>query len=87
MTKSDVAEEPEKEVEDVFADLSHHGPEQVQDVLQLHDGAFNSVRTKTDNPRADNPDKGSNAIDNQCIQVVLKLKKRYPDVFVICQIF
>ena len=82
-TTSPPAAEQEKEVERVLADTSHHGPEQVQDVLQLHDGASNSVGTKTDTPRAENSNKGSTTIDNQCIKVVLKLQKRYPDIFVI----
>ena len=36
-------EEPEEEGEDVLANASRHGLEQVQDVLQLNDGASNSV--------------------------------------------
>ena len=73
-----------KEVDEgVLGVASPQGPKQVQVVHQLHDGASKSVETKTNHPRIENTNEGSTAIDDQCIQLVLRLKKRYLGMFVI----
>ena len=80
--KNDAEQETEVD-EGVLAAASPQGPKQVQEVHQLCDGVSQSVETKTNHPRINNPNERSTEIDDQCIQVVLKLKKRYLDVFVI----
>ena len=76
-------QKPEKEVQCVLADASHRSLKLVQDVPQLHDGAIQRNKTKTNSPRIENPIEGSTSINDQCIQAVRRLKKRYWDLFVI----
>ena len=66
-TKNDAEQETEVD-EGVLGVASPQGPKQVQVVHQLHDGASKSVETKTNHPRIENPNEGSTAIDDQCIQ-------------------
>ena len=67
----------------VLADASHRSLKLVQDVPQLRDGAIQRNETKANSPRIENPIEGSTSIDDQCIQAVRRLKKRYQDLFVI----
>ena len=67
----------------VLADASHRSLELVQDVPHLCDGTSQRNETKANSPRIENPIEGSTSINDQCIQAVRRLKKRYRDLFVI----
>jgi hypothetical protein len=80
LMKSVVPAKPEKEVDCVLADAGHRSLKLVQDIPQLHNILHN---IKTNSPMIENPIKELASIDDQCIQAVRRLKKRYQELFVI----